>query len=77
MNPSEFQIVTQWETNQKGWHTRMKEIGQDFQQKSEAINYTVFESMQTVMDYVEETLENLMLPPTEGIKFLAITLILL
>ena len=55
----------------------MKEIGQDFQQKSEAINYTVFESMQTVMDYVEETLENLMLPPTEGIKFLAITLILL
>ena len=54
----------------------MKEIGQDFQQKSEAINYTVFESMQTVMDYVEETLENLMLPPTEGIKFLANALIL-
>ena len=54
----------------------MKEIGQDFQQKSEAINYTVFESMQTVMDYVEETLENLMLPPTEGIKFLANAFIL-
>ena len=40
----------------------------NFQQKTDTVNYTVFESMQTIMDYFEESLENLMLPASEGKK---------
>ena len=41
-------------------------MSQNFQQKTDTVNYTVFESMQTIMDYFEESLENLMLPASEG-----------
>ena len=43
-------------------------MSQNFQQKTDTVNYTVFESMQTIMDYFEESLENLMLPASEGKK---------
>ena len=64
--PYFFQISGQWDSNQKLWEARIKEMSQNFQQKTDTVNYTVFESMQTIMDYFEESLENLMLPASEG-----------
>lgn len=58
-------ISGQWESNQKLWESRIKEMSLNFQQKTDTVNYTVFESMQTIMDYFEESLENLMLPASE------------
>ena len=63
-----MQISGHWESNQKLWETTIKEMSQNFQQKTDTVNYTVFESMQTIMDYFEESLENLMLPASEGKK---------
>ena len=44
----------------------MRRMSKDLNEKSESVQYTVFEAMQTIMDYIEESFENVMLPCTPG-----------
>ena len=60
--------MAQWEAFQKIWAKRLREMSDGIRNRSETVNYTVFESMQTMMDYIEESLQNIMLPPSEGIQ---------
>jgi len=59
-----------WELNNKAMSEKVKRLSRELNDKSESIQYTVFEAMQTIMDYIEESFEKLMLPPTpESAKF--------
>ena len=42
-----------WEMNNKVLTEKVKRISREFSQKSESFQYTVFEAMQTIMDYME------------------------
>ena len=68
--------MAQWEAFQKIWAKRLREMSDGIRKQTETVHYTVFESMQTMMDYIEESLQNIMLPPSEGksnlTKFLSI-----
>ena len=55
-----------WELNNKAMSEKVKRLSRELNDKSESIQYTVFEAMQTIMDYIEESFEKLMLPPTPG-----------
>ena len=59
-----------WELNNKAMSEKVKRLSRELNDKSESIQYTVFEAMQTIMDYIEESFEKLMLPPTPGKIFL-------
>ena len=58
--------MAQWEAFQKIWAKRLREMSDGIRKQTETVHYTVFESMQTMMDYIEESLQNIMLPPSEG-----------
>jgi len=59
-----------WETNNKALSEKMRRLSRDINEKSDSVQYTIFEAMQTIMDYIEESFENLMLPATpESAKF--------
>ena len=65
-----LQFREQWEDNNRLWQSRVKSISIGLQKQTEGVQYTVFESMQTIMDYIEETFEKIMIPPTpESEKF--------
>ena len=55
-----------WEKNNKALSDKMRRMSKDLNEKSESVQYTVFEAMQTIMDYIEESFENVMLPCTPG-----------
>ncbi len=59
----------QWENNNKLWQNRLRAMTRKINERSEGVQYTFFEAMQTIMDYVEETLEKVMIPPTPGTQF--------
>jgi len=60
----------EWVENNRAWQTKMNNMSRGIQKQTEGIQYTVFESMQTVMDYIEEMFEKVMVPPTpESAKF--------
>lgn len=60
----------EWVENNRAWQTKMNNMSRGIQKQTEDIQYTVFESMQTVMDYIEEMFEKVMVPPTpESAKF--------
>ena len=42
-----------WEMNNKVLTEKVRRLSKEFSQKSESIQYTVFEAMQTIMDYME------------------------
>ena len=60
----------QFDENNRLWQNRVKSISIGLQKQTEGVQYTIFESMQTIMDYIEETFEKIMIPPTpESEKF--------
>jgi len=60
----------QWESNNELWQNRMKAITKQWNDRTEGVQYTMFEAMQTIMDYIEESFEKVMIPPTpESAKF--------
>ena len=61
-----LQLRDDWEKNNKALSDKMKRMSKDLNAKSESVQYTVFEAMQTIMDYIEESFENVMLPCTPG-----------
>ena len=44
----------EWVEKNRAWQTKMNNMSRGIQKQTEGIQYTVFESMQTVMDYIEE-----------------------
>lgn len=56
----------QWDNNNKLWQNRLRAITRQINERSEGVQYTFFEAMQTIMDYMEETFEKVMIPPTPG-----------
>lgn len=56
----------QWDNSNKLWQNRLKAISRQINERSEGVQYTFFEAMQTIMDYIEETFEKVMIPPTPG-----------
>jgi len=54
----------QWAENNRTWQSELNNMSRGFQKSTENIHYTVFESLQTVMDYIEEAFEKVMVPPT-------------
>ena len=56
----------QWESNNELWQNRMKAITKQWNDRTEGVQYTMFEAMQTIMDYIEESFEKVMIPPTPG-----------
>lgn len=56
----------QWDNNNKLWQNRLRAISRQINERSEGVQYTFFEAMQTIMDYMEETFEKVMIPPTPG-----------
>jgi hypothetical protein len=61
-----LQLKDDWEKNNKALSDKMRRMSKDLNEKSDSIQYTVFEAMQTIMDYIEESFENVMLPCTPG-----------
>ena len=61
-----LQLRDDWEKNNKALSDKMRRMSKDLNEKSESVQYTVFEAMQTIMDYIEESFENVMLPCTPG-----------
>ena len=61
-----LQMREQWDYNNRLWQTRIRTISKELQKHTEGVQYTVFEFMQTMMDYIEDTFEMVMIPPTPG-----------
>jgi hypothetical protein len=64
-----LQMQNQWENNNKEWQTRVRAMSREFQKRTEGVQYTIFEAMQTVMDYLEDTFEPVLLTPSPGMPF--------
>ena len=61
-----FQIREEWDYNNRLWQTRIRTISKELQNATEGLQYTIFEFMQTMMDYIEDNFEMVMIPPTPG-----------
>ena len=61
-----FQIREQWDYNNRLWQTRIRTISKELENATEGLQYTIFEFMQTMMDYIEDNFEMVMIPPTPG-----------
>ena len=47
-------------------NNRIKAISNELRKKSDDFQYQIFESIQTILDYMEDSLEPVLLPPTKG-----------
>ncbi len=59
-------MQSQWEMSNKEWQQWVRSLAREIQKRTDGVQYNVFESIQTVMDYIEDTLEPVMIPASKG-----------
>ena len=60
------QMQNQWELSSKEWQQWVRSIAREVQKRTDGMQYNVFESIQTICDYIEDTFEPVMLPASKG-----------
>ena len=49
------------------WSDRFRDVGFEVKRLSQNVNYVALETLQTMLDYIEETFETIMIPPSKGL----------
>ena len=52
------------------WADRFRDVGFEVKRLSQNVNYVALETLQTMLDYIEETFETIMIPPSKGLTIL-------
>ena len=60
------QLRNNWEMANKQWQSRIRGMAHEVKKRSDNIQYAMLESVQTMLDYLEETFEPVMLPVSKG-----------
>ncbi len=59
---------SRWEVANRQWRSRVRSFFHDLHRATDGARNAVLESVQTTLDYVEETFEPVMLPASKGGK---------
>ncbi len=61
-----MQLKSQWEASNQQLQSRMNDVTGELRKRSDGFQYQCLESIHNLMDYVEDSLEVVLLPPSQG-----------